>query len=107
MPCAARRRPGPAHHVTPVVAVVALDMLGGGVPEDAHGAGVERSGQRGRARRYPRRTLRMQRRAVLEQVGQRCSEYGDVAQEARRCQQPGSRAQGADPVLDTDGSGAV
>ncbi|MCX4426526.1 hypothetical protein OG991_44730 [Streptomyces mirabilis] len=45
--------------------------------------------------------------AVLEQVGQRCREDGDVVQEAGRCQQSGSRAQGADPVVDTGGSGAV
>src|SRR5690348_10890896 len=45
--------------------------------------------------------------AVVEQVGQRRREDGDVVREAGRRQQPGPRAQGTDPVLDTDRSGAV
>lgn len=42
---------------------------------------------------------------MLEQVGQRCHEHGDVVRIAG--QQSGSRVQGADPVLDTGRSGAV
>ncbi|GDY80690.1 hypothetical protein SAV31267_101750 [Streptomyces avermitilis] len=44
---------------------------------------------------------------MLEQVGQWRHEDRDVVQEAGRHQQPGPRAQGVDPVLDTGGSGAV
>ncbi|MGW7672159.1 hypothetical protein ACWGJX_34445 [Streptomyces sp. NPDC054775] len=44
---------------------------------------------------------------MLEQVGQRRREDGDVVQEAGRRQQSGPGAQGADPVLDTSRSGAV
>ncbi|GGZ39638.1 hypothetical protein GCM10010344_00010 [Streptomyces bluensis] len=42
---------------------------------------------------------------MVEQVGQRRREDRDVVREAG--QQPGARPQGADPVLDTGGSGAV
>ncbi|WP_209508427.1 hypothetical protein [Streptomyces griseochromogenes] len=42
---------------------------------------------------------------MVGQVGQWCREDGDVVRKAG--QQPGSRAQGADPVLGTGGSGAV
>jgi hypothetical protein len=62
------------------------------------------------ARGWPRRSAPYRcGRAVLEQVGQRSREDGDgdVVREAGRRQQPGPRAQGTDPVLDTGGSGAV
>ncbi|MGP4089938.1 hypothetical protein [Streptomyces sp. KR55] len=42
---------------------------------------------------------------MVEQVGQWRREDGDVVRKAAR--QPGPRAQGADPVVDTGGSGAV